>query len=127
MNQLKRIYNFNFVADLVMAEAISRFCFTCAVSSSTSRSPGPETMDCYNCDRPDEAARAGEAREGAGSRACASAATGRATSPWNVPSPPTAGPEAAAPSVAGWCKVELQTIHRFSQSRRRPLIGPSPG
>ena len=76
MNQLKRIYNFNFVADLVMAEAISRFCFTCAVSSSTSRSPGPETMDCYNCDRPDEAARAGEAREGAGSRACASDRSG---------------------------------------------------
>ena len=68
MNQLKRIYNFNFVADFVMAEAISRFCSTYAVSSSTSRSPGPETMDCYNCDRPDEAARAGEAREGTGSR-----------------------------------------------------------
>ena len=96
MNQLKRIYNFNFVADLVMAEAISRF------------------------------ARAGEAREGAGSRACDSAATCRATSPWNAPTPPTVGPE-AAPSVAGWCKVELQTIHRFSQSRRRPLIGPSLG
>ena len=24
-------------------------------------------------------------------------------------------------------KLELQTIHRFSQSRRRPLLGPSPG
>ena len=23
--------------------------------------------------------------------------------------------------------LELQTIHRFSQSRRRPLLGPSPG
>ena len=75
MKQLKRIYNFNFVADLVMAEAISRF------------------------------ARAGEAREGAASQACASAVTGRATSPWNAQTPPTAGPEAAAPSVAGWCKV----------------------
>ena len=28
-------------------------------------------------------------------------------------------------SAAYW--VELQTIHRFSQSRRRPLLGPSPG
>ena len=24
-------------------------------------------------------------------------------------------------------QVELQTIHRFSQSRRRPLLGPTPG
>ena len=97
MNQLKRIYKFNFVADLVMAEAISATALT----------------------RPPGLARLGR---GAGSRACASAATGRATSPWNAPSPPT-----AAPSVAGWFKVELQTIHRFSQSWRRLHQGPSPG
>ena len=52
--------------------------------------------------RPPGLARLGR---GAGSLACASAATGRATSPWNAQTPPTAGPEAAAPSVAGWCKV----------------------
>ena len=79
-------------------------------------------MVCYNCDHPNEAALAGEAQEGAASQACASAVTGRATSPWNAQTPPTAGPEAAAPSVAGWCKVELLTIHRFSQSRRRPPL-----
>ena len=97
-----------------MAEAISRFCFTCAVSSSTSRSPGPETMDCYNCDRPDEAARAGEAREGAGSRACASAATGRATSPGTAPTPPTGGPGAAAPSATGVPISRLLTVGSMS-------------
>ena len=31
----------------------------------------------------------------------------------------------APPSVR--CGLELQTIHRFSQSRRRPLLGPSSG
>ena len=38
----------------------------------------------------------------------------------------------AAPTCLQWrCLlsqvIELQTIHQFSQSRRRPLIGPSPG
>ena len=30
-------------------------------------------------------------------------------------------------TVSGDLRVELQTIHRFSQSRRRPLLWPSPG
>ena len=115
MKQLKRIYNFNFVAD----SAISASASPAQSAAARAETREPETMVCYNCDHPDEAARAGEAREGAASQACASAVTGRATSPWNAQTPPTAGPEAAAPSVAGWCKVELQTIHR--------LIGPSPG
>ena len=82
-------------------------------------------MECYNCDRPDEAAWAGEAREG-GREPSVCFRCDR-SGHLAMECPVTAGPEAAAPSVAGWCKVELQTIHRFSQSRRRPLIGPSPG
>ena len=30
-------------------------------------------------------------------------------------------------NMLGASRLELQTIHRFSQSQRRPLLGPSPG
>ena len=95
MKQLKRIYNFNFVAD----SAISASASPAQSAAARAETQEPETMVCYNCDHPDEAARAGEAREGAGSRACASA-----TSPWTAPTPPTAGPGAAAPSATG-CRL----------------------
>ena len=45
-------------------------------------------------------------------RASASAAVKQADQPCNM---------------LGASRLELQTIHRFSQSQRRPLLGPSPG
>ena len=60
MKQLKRIYNFNFVAD----SAISASASPAQSAAARAETQEPETMVCYNCDHPDEAARVGEAREG---------------------------------------------------------------
>ena len=54
MKQLKRIYNFNFVAD----SAISASASPAQSAAARAETQEPETMVCYNCDCPDEAARA---------------------------------------------------------------------